>query len=59
MKVINTDKAPAALGPYSQALESGSLVFVSGQIPLDPETGTIPETIEEQADSWASLVAQW
>ncbi|MBR2736255.1 MAG: RidA family protein, partial [Firmicutes bacterium] len=46
MKVINTDKAPAALGPYSQALESGNFVFVSGQIPLNPETGTIPETIE-------------
>ena len=50
MKVINTDKAPAALGPYSQALESGNIVFVSGQIPLNPETGVIPETIEEQAE---------
>ena len=50
MKVINTDKAPAALGPYSQALESGNIVFVSGQIPLNPETGIIPETIEEQAE---------
>lgn len=50
MKRINTDKAPAALGPYSQALESGNIVFVSGQIPINPETGTIPGTIEEQAE---------
>ena len=49
MKRIDTDKAPAALGPYSQALESGNIVFVSGQIPIIPETGNIPETIEEQA----------
>ena len=48
MKVLNTDKAPAALGPYSQALVQGDLVFVSGQIPVIPETGEIPSTIEEQ-----------
>lgn len=50
MKAISTDKAPAALGPYSQALESGNIVFVSGQIPINPATGVIPETIEEQAE---------
>lgn len=50
MKVINTANAPAALGPYSQALESGNIVFVSGQIPLNPATGEIPGTIEEQAE---------
>ncbi len=48
MKVISTDKAPAAIGPYSQALVCGDMVFVSGQIPVNPATGEIPETIEEQ-----------
>lgn len=41
MKVISTDKAPAAIGPYSQAMVTGSLVFTSGQIPLDPVTGLV------------------
>ena len=49
MKVIATDKAPGAIGPYSQGYISGGLVFTSGQIPVDPATGSIPETIEEQA----------
>ena len=40
-KVIHTDKAPAAIGPYSQAMAVGSLVFTSGQIPLDPVTGAV------------------
>ena len=48
MKVIATDKAPAAIGPYSQGLEHGNLLFVSGQIPVDPATGEIAGTIEEQ-----------
>ena len=48
-KVIATDKAPAAIGPYSQAIEAGGLVFASGQIPVDPATGNIPEGIEAQA----------
>ena len=39
--IINTDNAPAPIGPYSQAVKSGSLVFTSGQIPIDPATGTI------------------
>ena len=44
MKQVNTDKAPAAIGPYSQALDSGAgLVFVSGQLPIDPATGAFPE----------------
>mgnify|MGYP006101453121 FL=1 len=48
---ISTDKAPAALGAYSQAVRSGSLVFVSGQLAIDPETGTMsPEGIAEQTD---------
>ena len=48
---INTDKAPAAIGPYSQAFRTGNLLFCSGQIALDPETGdTVGTTIEEQAE---------
>lgn len=50
MKAIATDKAPAAVGPYSQAIDCGETVYLSGQIPLDPETGLIVEGgIEEQA----------
>jgi len=48
-RVIETAGAPAALGPYSQAIVSGDCVWVAGQIPLDPETGTlVPGGIEEQ-----------
>ena len=51
MKKISTSKAPAAIGPYSQAILSGDLVFTSGQIPLDPEKGTlVGNGIEEQAE---------
>ena len=49
MKVISTQNAPAAIGPYSQGLNFGNLVFVSGQIPVDPKTGVMAESIEEQA----------
>lgn len=38
-KILNTDKAPAAIGPYSQAVKAGDMVFVSGQLPIDPATG--------------------
>ena len=49
-QVIHTDSAPAAIGPYSQAVQIGSLLFTSGQVPLDPATGTVVEGgIEEQA----------
>lgn len=40
-KIISTDKAPAAIGPYSQAIEAGGFVFCSGQIPIDPVTGAL------------------
>ena len=49
-KVISTTKAPAAIGPYSQAIEANGFVFASGQIPVNPETGEIPEGIEAQAE---------
>ena len=49
MKAINTEKAPAAIGPYSQAIQVGNLVFTSGQIPIDPSTGAFVEGgIKEQ-----------
>lgn len=46
---VNTPNAPAAIGPYCQAVKSGGLVYVSGQLPLDPATGTMPEATAEQA----------
>ncbi|MDY4554892.1 MAG: RidA family protein [Prevotella sp.] len=49
MKAISTNNAPAALGPYSQAIEAGGLVFASGQLPINPSTGAFPEGgIKEQ-----------
>lgn len=48
-KVISTDKAPAAIGPYSQAIEVGGMVYTSGVIPVDPQTGEIPEGSAAQA----------
>ena len=47
-KQIATTKAPGAIGPYSQAIDTGSMVYASGQIPLDPATGAMPEGIEAQ-----------
>lgn len=50
MNIISTEKAPAAIGPYSQAVVAGGFLFTSGQIPIDPATGAIHgETIEAQA----------
>ena len=48
-KVISTQKAPAAIGPYSQAIEVNGMVYTSGVIPVIPETGEIPECSTEQA----------
>ena len=50
MKVISTTKAPGAIGPYSQAFEVNGFVYTSGQIPIIPETGAIPEGIAAQAE---------
>ena len=49
MKQIKTDKAPEAIGPYSQAIVSGYTVYCSGQIPINPKTGDIPEGVSAQA----------
>ena len=48
MEGVSTDSAPAAVGPYSQAVVHGDLVFVSGQIPVDPSDGSVPEDIADQ-----------
>lgn len=50
MKPIQTDNAPAAIGPYSQGMEIAGLVFTSGQIPVDPVSGSIPDGIAAQAN---------
>ena len=47
-KVISTTSAPAAIGPYSQAVETGNMIFLSGQLPIDPKTGIMPESIKAQ-----------
>ena len=58
MKVISTEKAPAAIGPYSQAIVTNGLVFTSGQIPVDPATG-VPagDSIDTQAEQSCKNVA--
>ena len=50
MKTVSTNKAPAAIGPYSQAQIVGDLVFCSGQIPVIPETGALAQGLEAQAN---------
>ncbi len=51
LKKVATEKAPAAIGPYSQAIDCGEIVFTSGQIPINPQTGNVEAvTIEEQTE---------
>ena len=50
LKDIKTDKAPAAIGPYSQAIQAGDFLYVSGQIPINPESGEVVEGIEKQTE---------
>lgn len=49
-KVISTKKAPAAIGPYSQAIEVNGIVYTSGIIPVNPQSGEIPDGVENQAE---------
>ena len=49
-EVISTNAAPGAIGPYSQAIKVGNMLYCSGQIPVDPATGTIPEGIKAQTE---------
>ncbi len=48
-KIIATENAPAAIGPYVQAVDLGNMILTSGQIPVDPKTGSVPEDIAAQA----------
>ncbi|MCB6202288.1 RidA family protein [Extibacter muris] len=58
MKVVSTDKAPAAIGPYSQAMVVNNMMFTSGQIPLDPATGeVVGTTAAEQAEQVMKNIA--
>ena len=50
MNIINTNKAPGAIGPYSQGFEVNGLIFTSGQIPVNPKTGDVPDGIAAQAE---------
>lgn len=54
---VNTEKAPAAIGPYVQAMKTDSLVFVSGQLGIDMATGEMPESVEDQARASLSNLA--
>ncbi len=47
---VSTDKAPGAIGPYSQGVIAGNLIFTSGQLPIEPNTGLMPDTIEAQTN---------
>lgn len=50
MQILETKNAPGAIGPYSQGYEAGGFLFTSGQIPVDPATGDVPESIAAQAE---------
>ena len=50
MRSISTEGAPSAIGPYSQAVERNGMLFISGQLPSDPGTGTMPDTASAQTE---------
>lgn len=58
MNVLETSKAPAAIGPYSQGYEVNGVVYTSGQIPVDPATGSVPEGISAQAEQSCKNVGE-
>ena len=58
MNVIKTEKAPGAIGPYSQAIEVNGMVYTSGVIPVVPSTGEIPQGVEAQAKQALTNLAQ-
>lgn len=49
-EILSTDRAPAAIGPYSQGVRTGNLLFLSGQLGLDPASGTLPEGVKAQSE---------
>ncbi len=56
-KVIHSENAPKAVGPYSQAIEANGMLFISGQIPVDPATGKMPDGIEAQTEQVMKNIA--
>ena len=56
-EAISTTNAPSAIGPYSQGIKAGNMVFTSGQLPIDPETKKVPEEVKDQAQVALSNVA--
>ena len=58
-EAIHTDRAPAAIGPYSQAVRAGGFLFTSGQIPVDPAAGDIPAGIKAQAQQSLNNIAAY
>jgi 2-iminobutanoate/2-iminopropanoate deaminase len=62
LKTVMTDQAPSALGPYSQAIDTGNILFVSGQLGINPKTGELPESFEDQGkwvmENLKSVMAQ-
>ena len=58
-KVVNTNEAPAAIGPYSQAIEANGMLFISGQLPVDPATGKFPQggIAEQTRQSFSNIKA--
>ena len=56
-EAISTTKAPSAIGPYSQGIKTGDMVFTSGQLPIDPESKKVPEEVKDQAQVALSNVA--
>ena len=56
-RIIETNKAPKAIGPYSQAIEKNGILYISGQVPVNPETGTMPEGIIAQTEQVMKNIA--
>ena len=56
-KIIHSEKAPKAIGPYSQAVEANGTLYISGQLPINPATGTIPEGITAQTEQVMQNIA--
>ena len=59
MKVIATEKAPSAIGPYSQGFIAGGFVYTSGQIPVNPADGTVPKGIAAQTEQSCKPLSFW
>jgi 2-iminobutanoate/2-iminopropanoate deaminase len=56
-EILSTDRAPAAIGPYSQGVRTGNILFLSGQLGLDPASGTLPEGVKAQSEqAFAALL---